>query len=81
MSVRLVQRAFSCCQGNKISWPIRCDIQGGVTPIDSIVTASTVNGPSGVGQRSNPSAEWTRLVLQFAPNLAVGLHMRGTLLF
>jgi len=64
--------------------------QGGVTPIDSIVTAATAfsqrsNHPnkcsqSGVGQRSNPSVERTRLVLQFTPNLAVGLHMRGTLI-
>ena len=69
---------------------------GGVTPIDSIVTAvtalsqqstvkpciriSAVNGRSGVGQRSNPSVERTRLVLQFAPNLVVGLHIHGTLI-
>ena len=45
------------------------------------IRISAVNGQSGVGQRSNPSAEWTRLVLQFAPNLAVGLHMRGMLIF
>jgi len=44
------------------------------------IRISAVNGPSGVGQRSNPSAERTRLVLQPAPNLAVGLHMRGTLI-
>ena len=44
------------------------------------IQISAVNGQSGVGQRSNPSAERTRLVLQFAPNLAVGLHMRGTLI-
>jgi len=44
------------------------------------IRISAVNGQSGVGQRSNPSAERTRLVLQFAPNLAVGLHMRGTLI-
>jgi len=35
------------------------------------IRISAVNGQSGVGQRSNPSAERTRLVLQFAPNLAV----------
>jgi len=47
------------------------------------IRISAVNGQSesGVGQRSNPSAERTRLVLQFAPNLAVGLHIRGTLIF
>ena len=44
------------------------------------IRISAVNGQSGVGQRSNPSAERTRLVLQFTPNLAVGLHMRGTLI-
>ena len=44
------------------------------------IRISAVNGQSGVGQRSNPSAERTRLVLQFAPNLAVGLHMRGMLI-
>jgi len=45
--------------------------------IDSVDLAAC---QSGVGQRSNPSAERTRLVLHFAPNLAVGLHMRGTLI-
>jgi len=44
------------------------------------IQISAVNGQSGVGQRSNPSAERTRLVLQFALNLAVVLHMRGTLI-
>jgi len=44
------------------------------------IRISAVNGQSGVSQRSNPSAEWTRLVLQFALNLAVGLHMHGTLI-
>jgi len=44
------------------------------------IRISAVNGQSGVGQRSNPSAERTRLVLQFTLNLAVGLHMRGTLI-
>ena len=44
------------------------------------IRISAVNGQSGVGQRSNPSVERTRLVLQFAPNLAVGLHMRRTLI-
>ena len=45
------------------------------------VRISAVNGQRGVGQRSNPSAERTRLVRQFAPNVAVELHMRGTLIF
>ena len=40
---------------------------------DQTIRISAVNGQSGVGQRSNPSAERTRLVLQFAPTLAVGL--------
>jgi len=44
------------------------------------IRISAVNGQSGVDQRSNPSAEQTRLVLQFALNLAVGIHMRGTLI-
>ena len=44
------------------------------------IRISAVNGQSGFGQCSNPSAERTRLVLQFAPNLAVGLHMRGMLI-
>jgi len=44
------------------------------------IQISAVNGQSGVGQRSNPSAEWTRLVLQFTLNLAVGLHMHRTLI-
>jgi len=39
------------------------------------IQISAVNSQSGVGQRWNPSVERTRLVLQFAPNLAVGLHM------
>jgi len=71
------------------------EYQGGVTPIrlnshncdrtqstvnGQTIRMSAVNGQSGVSQHSNPSAERTRLVLQFAPNLAVGLHMRGMLI-
>jgi len=44
------------------------------------IQISAVNGQSGVGQRSNPSAERTKLGLQFAPNLAAGLHMCGMLI-